>query len=372
MNDLYEKLIEYSKSDIYPFCMPGHKRNFSVEGITDPYQIDITEVEGFDDLHRAEGILKEITNKAERLYNAKHVLMSVNGSTALNIAAVNSVPEDGRILIAANCHRSVFNGAKLSKRKVVEIAPAWFSKGAVYGGVSAEDVERAFKGYPDIRALVITSPSYEGFVSDVKKIAEVVHAHNAYLIVDEAHGAHLPFCKSLPESAIYLGADIVIHSLHKTMGSLNQTALGFVQNEELFESFKEKLLMVTTTSPSYVLMASIEAALDFAESNKNKFEEYEKKLFALRKELLKNSNLHLVDDEIIGSYNITGLDKAKIMLLDKRMSGEELYFKLLNDFKLQFEKHGDKYALAMTTAFDTDEGYERLIKAAKKIDMQSF
>lgn len=417
---LFEKLMKYAQSDIYPFCMPGHKRQNRLPALPgakpfDPYQLDITEVEGFDDLHRAKGILKDITDHASEVYarldpaaqdagqaanvpagqneiaiKAPAVFMSVNGSTACNLAAVNAMPEEGPVLIAANCHRSVFHGAKISNRKVIELAPQWISPLAIYGGISPQDVENAFRGYPDIKALVITSPSYEGFVSDVQAIANIVHAHGAYLIVDEAHGAHLPFCKDLPASAIYLGADIVIHSLHKTVGSLNQTALAFVNRDELKEPFHEKLLLFTTTSPSYLLMASIEQAILWAEANPEAFDDYYQRLSQLRKDLQatcgkaewihrpedkacpralseKNDRLCVIDKSIVGTYNIFDLDEAKLLFYKKGMSGEALYRSFYHDFRLQFEKYGDRYALAMTTVWDTPGGFSRLLEATKRL-----
>lgn len=368
--ELFERLEEYSKSDIYPFCMPGHKRILKVSGAEQAYALDITEVEGFDDLHRANGILKDITDEAEKLYGVPHAFMSVNGSTACNLAAANCIPDDGALLVAANCHCSVFNGAKLSGREVIEIAPAWVPLTATYGAISPAEVKNAFRGYPKIKAFILTSPSYEGFVSDIKSIADVVHAHNAYLIVDEAHGAHLPFCKKMPESALYLGADIVVHSLHKTLGSLNQTAMAFVNNENLAESFAEKLLMFTTTSPSYILMASIHHAIRNAAQHPECFESYYELLCKTRNRLSQNKNIGIVDNDIIGRYNIFGLDTAKIMLIPKNISGNELYFRLLDDFSLQLEKHDEKYAMAMTSFADTACGFERLAKAARKIDFE--
>ena len=366
--ELFERLVEYSKSDIYPFCMPGHKRQLRVPGAEQAYAMDITEVEGFDDLHRADGILKAITEEAQKIYKVPHAFMSVNGSTACNLAAANCIPGDGALLVAANCHCSVFNGAKLSKREVIEIAPAWVPITGTYGGISPAEVENAFRGYPKIKAFIMTSPSYEGFVSDIKSIADVVHAHDAYLIVDEAHGAHLPFCKDMPESALYLGADIVVHSLHKTLGSLNQTAMAFVMNEHLAESFAEKLLMFTTTSPSYLLMASIHHSVRNAGEHPELFDDYYKLLTNARSKLLQNKNIGIVDNDIIGRYNIFGLDTAKIMLIPKKISGNELYYKLLNDFNLQLEKHDEKYATAMTAFADTVDGFERLVKATAEID----
>ncbi len=368
--ELFERLEEYSKSDIYPFCMPGHKRIFNASEAKQAYAMDITEVEGFDDLHRACGILKDITNEAEQLYGAAHAFISVNGSTACNLAAAACIPEDGALLVAANCHCSVFNGAKLSGRKVIELAPAWVPLTGTYGAISPAEVENAFRGYPKIKAFILTSPSYEGFVSDIKRIAEIVHAHNAYLIVDEAHGAHLPFCEGMPKSALYLGADIVVHSLHKTLGSLNQTAMAFVNNENLAESFAEKLLVFTTTSPSYILMASIHHAIRNARNHPECFKAYFELLEEARHALSQNKNIGIVDNDIIGRYNIFGLDTAKIMLIPKKISGNELYFRLVNDFGLQLEKHDERYAMAMTSFADTALGFDRLAKAVAKIDSE--
>ena len=395
--NLYKKLTAYSQNGPYPFCMPGHKRNFTPAAISNPYLIDITEVEGFDDLQKCEGILGDIQKDLSSIYKCESVFMSVNGSTACNLAAVMAVPEGGRILAASNCHRSVFNGMKINKRDAVFAEPAKMP-GGLCGGISADDAEKYFKEYGDIKALIVTSPSYEGFVSDIKALAGAAHRHGALLIVDEAHGAHLPFCGKkkapgsgvpcdgkisfdgifcetavFPESAIYQGADIIIESLHKTLPSLNQTSLIFIPHDrELAETVKEKLNMVMTTSPFYILMASIQEAVLWAHSHPEAFENYAKRLFRLRESLKKLKSLALVDNSAAGNYNISGIDPGKLVIMTNPektgMSGEQLINILLKRYNLQLEKYADSCVLAMTSVMDTDEGFARLERALFDID----
>ena len=371
---LFEKLKDYSKSGIYPFCMPGHKRNFSAAGEFNPYELDITEVEGFDDLQKCEGILGDIQKELGRIYGAENVFLSVNGSSAGNLAAVAALEDGGKILAASNCHRSVFNGARINKRELLLIDPAKMPQG-LKGGIPAEAAEEYLKKDPDIRAIIVTSPTYEGFVSDIPALAEAARRHGALLIVDEAHGAHLPFCGGgyFPETALYQGADIVIESLHKTLPSLNQTSLVFVPHDRaLAARVKESLNMVMTTSPSYILMASAQAACVWADQNKESFVRYEELLKNLRGSLSGLKKIRLVDKSICGNYNISQLDPGKLVLaLDPEktsLSGKELFYMLLERYKLQLEKYEDGFVLAMTSVMDTKEGFERLKQALFEID----
>ena len=370
---LFRKLYEYSSSDIYPFCMPGHKRAFAPEYIKSPYDIDITEVPGFDDLQKCEGILGEIQADFSKIYGCGNVFMSVNGSSACNLACIIALPEGGRLLIGSNCHRSVFNACKINKRKALLIDPADMPAG-LKGGISAQDAQRSFDEYGDIRALIVTSPTYEGFTSDIAQLADIAHSHGALLIVDEAHGAHLPFCggEYFPPSALYQGADIVIQSLHKTLPSLNQTSLIFVlHDKELAAKVKESLNMVMTTSPSYILMASAQEAVSFAAKNPESFKEYEKRLISLRQRLSELKNIHLVDKNAAGNYNIADLDPGKIVLCTDKargMSGGELFRLLLDKYHLQLEKYEEGFVLAMTSVMDTDSAFERLCAALLEID----
>ena len=210
---LYQRLKTYSKSDYYPFHMPGHKRK-KMEFIN-PFQWDITEIDGFDDLHHPEGILKEAMEKAAALYQSDATFFLVNGSSCGILTAISAVGSGGvkneKFLIARNCHKSVYHGLLLNRLEALFLHPELSDTFQCAGGVSPEQVEAAMMRETDIKGVVITSPTYDGLVSDVKKISEIVHRHDAVLIVDEAHGSHFPFHPFFPNSALELGADAVIN-----------------------------------------------------------------------------------------------------------------------------------------------------------------
>lgn len=370
---LFDRLIEYNNADIYPFCMPGHKRKIKVEGLTDPYIADITEVEGFDDLHKPEGIIRDIMDEAAAVYGCRHVFISVNGSTACNLAAITAVPEGGPLLVASNCHRSVFNGLKINRREHILIEPDMLEGTSVCGGISPEAVSRAFAADPGIKALVLTSPTYEGFLSDIRKISEIVHKYGAMLIVDEAHGAHLPFSDGFPESALNLGADIVVQSMHKTMGSLNQTAWLFAPgaDDAFAQELHQDLLMYTTTSPSYLLMASMQEALRRASGAQGReaFEEFLVLLKKYAKEFSKLENIKFIDKSIEGCSSIVAADPSRLVFTSTRIKGEELMKKVL-EHGVQLERYGADFVTAIASVYDTQEGFERLLAAMKDIDME--
>ena len=387
---LEDKLLAYSESEDYAFHMPGHKRRGNVNGFlggrSSLSAIDITEIPGFDDLHDPQDILKEEMERAAAFYGTKATIFSVNGSTASNLTALSAaVPFGGRVLIAENCHRSIPHAVELRHLKadvirLGEIAPD------VPGPVTAEMVEAAFAGAEEDKAsgasgasrydaVVITSPTYEGVVSDVAAIAQVVHAHGALLIVDEAHGAHLSLHPAFPVSAVKAGetddmcrADLVTQSLHKTLPSLTQTSVlhnvtGRVSTDELMRWID----IYETSSPSYILMASITSCLHLImEKGPGLFDSYVKALTECRAGLGALKKLELV------SVNGPGCaaDPSKIVIGTKRagISGQELADRLRREHHLVFEKTTPYYALAMTSVADTQEGFDRLTRALYEID----
>ena len=223
MRYLDQALEAYGKSDVYPFHMPGHKRN--PLPFPEVYGIDITEIDGFDNLHHAEGILKEAQQRAADLYGSAHCYYLVNGSTCGILASIcAAVKKRGRILAARNSHKAVYHALFLSELTAEYLYPAVTECG-IQGQITPRQVEDALKKDPETSAVVITSPTYEGVISDIEGIAKVAHVHGIPLIVDSAHGAHLGFGGEFPQNAVRLGADAVIESLHKTLPSFTQTAL---------------------------------------------------------------------------------------------------------------------------------------------------
>ncbi|MCR5452322.1 MAG: aminotransferase class I/II-fold pyridoxal phosphate-dependent enzyme, partial [Lachnospiraceae bacterium] len=257
--DLYEKLTEYTNSSAYPFHMPGHKRNEKYQ-MAEPVGMDITEITGFDNLHHPEEIIKKEQEFAARIHGAKESFFLVNGSTCGILAAVSAaVPKGGRLLVCRNAHKSVYNAAYLRQLELSYLRQER-TKIGLETAVCPQEVERALAAR-ETDAVLITSPTYEGMVADVEKIAHLVHEKGLPLIVDEAHGAHFGFHPFFPESALQKGADLVIQSVHKTLPSLTQTAILHVGKEAGryidLAKVRQFLSIYQTSSPSYVLMGSI-------------------------------------------------------------------------------------------------------------------
>ena len=374
MNNIFDKLKNYSDSDYYAFHMPGHKRNLDLMDGTSPYRIDITEIDGFDDLHHAEGLLKEAQERAAKVYHASETHFLVNGSTVGILSAILGTTEKGdSILVARNCHKSVYHAIYLNELDPVYLYPKFDTEQGLSTEIDVSDVQKALEEHPEIRAVMIVSPTYDGVVSDIEKIAKIVHAKGCPLIVDEAHGAHFGFDPYFPKSANIYGADLVINSLHKTLPALTQTALLHVNGDMVNRrKVKQYLDMLQTSSPSYILMASIDACIHLLEQTQirqksNMFREYAGHIDTLRKELKELKYLKIIQTENIERY-----DRSKFVISVKHapMSSHKLYEMLLHKYHLQMEMLAGTYVLAMTTVGDTQEGLDRLRDALLEIDKE--
>lgn len=367
-DDMLGKLEAYSKENIVPMHMPGAKRNSELIGrymddMPAPYEIDITEIDGFDNMHNADGMIKKAFEKTAALYGADESLFLVNGSTAGNMAAICGVTDKGdSIIVARNCHISVYNAIILGELDAIYVYPQYDDEYGYYKGISLREIKDAVEKNEsigkDIKAVVITSPTYEGNVSDIKNIAAYLHEHNIPLIVDEAHGAHFKFSCEFPQTAVEQGADIVINSVHKTLPSLTQTAVmhinyGYVNVSKV----KRYWNIYQSTSPSYILMGSIDRCMSIIEKDgEYLFENYISKLKILRNKLGQLKNIKLIDSDDISKI-VIGCDNAK-----------KLYDILLNEYGIQLEMSSLKYAIAMTSIFDSAEYYDRFYNALCEID----
>lgn len=366
MNDfknLYEKLIEYSGTSAYPFHMPGHKRQLMF--MENPYRFDLTEIDGFDNLHEAGGILKEEQERAARLYGSEETHFVVNGSTGGILSAIGGVLQRGeRVLVARNCHTSVYHGLELNGLCPVYVWPELDAQTGIYQGLTRGQVEEELEKYPDIRAVIFTSPTYEGLLSDVKGICEAAHQREIPCIVDGAHGAHFPWA-GLPD-AVACGADVVIQSLHKTLPALTQTALIHINGRLVNrERIRRMLSSYQTSSPSYVLMASISQCMTWLEQEgPEQFERYKRQVCELRKRLANMKQLFLYEPKM-------DFDWGKLVICTRNTAGREIYDRLREDFGLQMEMASAGYVLAMTTVGDSPKGFERLAEALEAIDSES-
>lgn len=394
---LINRLAAYARSDMYPFHMPGHKRrtgpeesfmNSCTDSFTNPFAVDITEIEGFDNLHHPEGILKDSMKWAADVYGADQTYYLINGSTGGILAAVcGSVPRGGRILVSRNCHKSVYHGICLNQLKTSYVYPQEIEGLGIQGGITAEDVDRMLNRYMDTQAVLIVCPTYDGIVSDIEAIARIVHRAGLPLIVDEAHGAHFRYDAMFPVSALDLGADVVIQSVHKTLPSLTQTALLHIKSNRPDggcyadrERIDRYIHMVQSSSPSYVLMASIENSIYQMEQTDTA--PYGKQLHRLRRRLGQMRHLRLADTGLIGQAGIRDLDISKIVVSTRGtclypaedgltgFTGAQLDDILRREYHLEMEMCGADYVTAITTVMDSWEGLERLGDALTRIDTQ--
>lgn len=364
------RLEKYAGEDIYPFHMPGHKRNMF--SMPNPYSIDITEIDGFDNLHAPEGILKGAMERAAELYGAEQSFYLVNGSTCGILAAISAaVPLKGKLLMARNAHKSAYHAAYLRLLTTEYLYPSISSFG-IHGAIDPQEVQRMLDQNPDTYAVFITSPTYEGIVSDIAAIAKIAHEYQVPLIVDEAHGAHFGFHDAFPQTAVRLGADLVIQSMHKTLPSFTQTALLHLNSAYIRPKKVQKYLAIyETSSPSYLLMGGMEKCVRMLkEEGGSLFDRYAARLgeFYQKSEgLSKIRILQKTDFSLDEAYD-ADMSKIIISLKGTGIDGKALYEILRKKYRLQMEMCSECHVLGMTSIMDSDAGMSRLFEALKEID----
>ncbi len=367
---LYDKLTEYTKSGVYPFHMPGHKRNISSEIL--PYNIDITEINDFDNLHSPQGCIKEVADKASKLFSVDYAYLLVNGATAGILSAVRAMTNYGdKVIVARNCHKSVYNAIELCGLDAIYALPEIDDGFGIFSSVKPLEIESLFITNPGVKLVILTSPTYEGVVSDIKLISEICHNYGAMLFVDEAHGAHFPFSDYFPSEAVSLGADAAVIGLHKTLPSLTQTALLLTDNNELTNKIEENLSIFESSSPSYILMSGIEKCLDYIEYNKKSFSTYTNQLAEFRAMCTKLCCLNVLCSKGDAEKNsFFDFDKSKIVISTRgtTITGTELAKILRSDFQIEIEMAYTDYIIAMTSVCDTEEGFKKLANSLLSID----
>lgn len=392
-------LTAYNAEGCYPWHMPGHKRRLNTifpDIVENPFSIDVTEVGDLDEFHDPHGIISEAMNRAAEVYGSHKSYYLVNGSTCGIMAALSAVCRPGdKLIVARNCHKSVYNAIRLLQLRPIYIMPEWNEKLGMFGGVSPEQVRKMVKQYTDAKCVMLVSPTYEGVVSDVEKIAKIVHKAGVPLIVDEAHGAHFEFMsnvnetisttnyKNIPNPAIRLGADIVIESLHKTLPAMTQCAILHEKSNIVdTERLEEYLSIYQSTSPSYVFLATTEACIEKMNYERDGlFIIYKELLSEYRKRFAQLSHIHLVEESDFKKQSACGYDDGKLVFSVKdcgyesdgeiiAMTGTKLGTILQEEYGQMMEMAAGNYVIAMTSVADSKEAFESLYLAMESIDAQ--
>ncbi|MFL0604651.1 aminotransferase class I/II-fold pyridoxal phosphate-dependent enzyme [Cylindrospermopsis raciborskii] len=272
LNQSQTPLIDALKSSISknhtPFYTPGHKRGAGVSPILtdllgkDVFRADLTELSELDNLFAPESAILAAQELAAMAFGAQRTWFLVNGSSCGIIAAIMTVCEPNQhILLPRNIHLSVVSGLIIAGAIPIFINPQYDQDLDITCSITPKDLEVALAQHPQAKAVLVVYPTYNGVCGNLKAICQVTHEHNIPLIVDEAHGAHLNFHDNLPISALTAGADLTIQSTHKTLGSMTQTSMLHIQGNRInIDRLNQALQLVQSTSPSFILLASLDAA----------------------------------------------------------------------------------------------------------------
>ncbi|WP_306483235.1 aminotransferase class I/II-fold pyridoxal phosphate-dependent enzyme [Anaerococcus sp.] len=349
---LNEKLDLYLNEGYYPFHMPGSKRSKILRSDL-PYRRDLTEIYGFDNLNDPEDIFIQMEERLAQIYRVNKAIISTNGSTSGILSTIRALCRDNKnILIQRSSHKSVYNACELDLLNVSYINIVTDEQLAIRG-IDYEDLEKKLKD-KNYQALVLTSPSYEGYLLNLKRIYKLCRENNTKLILDMAHGSHLPLTNLYDNSF-----DVAITSFHKNLSALTPSAAVLINDMEYFNEIKRNMAIFQTSSPSYVILQSIDEMIEKFESFDELYKKLENNLDDLYK--LKLDNIKLIED--------SKKDKTKLLISTKNanISGSDLE-KLLREDKIEIEMSYPDYVLLISTIFDTEDGFNRIKKSLRRID----
>lgn len=380
---LFKVLKEYACSNTTPFHVPGHKKGTGIfkefkeflgENV---FKIDVTTFDLVDSLQNPVGAIKEAESLTAQTYGADKSFFSVQGTSGAIEAMILSCVKDGdKILIPRNVHKSITAALILSRAIPIYMEPDIDIHLGIAHGISYSVIEKHLQETPDIKAVLIINPTYYGVATDIKSIASLVHKYNIPLLVDEAHGPHLSFSPDLPTSAIEAGADICCQSTHKILGSLTQSSLIHIKSNLIDSSHvKQVLNLLQTTSPSYLLMASLDCSrMQMDESGTELISKTLNLCSNARKKINEIPGFYCFGKEILNSKGAYALDETKLTICCRELglSGYQLYNLLSSKYNIQLELSDFYNVLAVGSLGDTEESFYNLIYALTDISTNYY
>ncbi len=378
---LFDALMEYVDRDTIPFHVPGHKKGFGMDEEfkkfigENPFKIDVTVFKLVDSLHHPTGPIKRAQELAADAYGSDATFFSIHGTSGAIQAMIMSVVANGdKIIVPRNVHKSVTAGIILSGALPVYMQPELDKNLGIAQGVTPETVKETLLENPDAKAVLIINPTYYGVATDIKSIAEIVHSYDIPLIVDEAHGPHLGFNEKLPISSIAAGADICAQSTHKIIGALTQGSLLHVKSKYVdIHRVQQILNLLQTTSPSYILMASLDCARrQIALEGKELLDKTIELSKYTRDEINKIPGFYCFGEELLGNSGVYALDPTKITITCRELgiTGYELDILLAEKYHIQVELSDLYNVLAVGSFGDTKANLDSLINALKEISQE--
>lgn len=364
-----KNLLQLKRKKIKFFTTPSHAQKPPFKSVLgkDYYKLDLSEVDGLDNLNEPESCILELENDISEIYGSGFSHMLTNGATQGILALMLSIlTENDKVLCAVNCHKSIHNGLILTGAQPVWVYPTFNKEFGVYTSISAATIEEAINSTPDAKCLIITNPTYDGAISDIEKISSLCKKHNIILIVDEAHGGLCNFDKTIGIPSIHLGADASVQSLHKTCGAVNPAAiLHLSKNSQISQQRLMKAInLISTTSPSFALMANIEETIKFLNSKKGR-NALQKLIDAI------SDTIHTIKKFEHIKLFAENNDITKIFIKTCRLKAEEAAEILYSKFKIECEIQHQN-ALTFLCGIGTNEKkLKKLVYALKYIEKLS-
>jgi arginine decarboxylase len=375
---LFDAVVEYAKDRKVSFHTPGHKhgqaipeifRKFAGERIFD---MDLTLLEELDSLHNPDGVIKEAQQLAAAAYGADASFFLLNGTSGGNHIQILATCSPGdKIIVPRNCHKSVLSGIIQSGCEPVFVQPEIHPELAIFANVTNEQIKRALTEHPTARAVLVTHPTYNGVACDVEGLAKMVHAERKLLLVDEAHGPHLKFHEDFPLSAMEAGADMCIESMHKIVSGMTQASILHARKPRVdLARLRSVFQLLTTTSPSYILMCSLDMArMQMATQGRELLQRTLELARLGRQEINKIKGLSCFGHEVVGQPGFFDLDETKltVAVTDTGLTGYEVASLLNREFKVQVE-YADLFSILLLLSIgNTEKDVRRLITGLQSI-----
>lgn len=373
---IFDALVKYVEDDITPFHMPGHKKGKgATKRLTDFLgknflAVDVTGVEGMDDLHEPQGIIREAQELAAQAFGADHSFFLINGtSSGIHSMILTACNPGDKIIIPRNAHRSIVSGVILAGAKPIYMQPEVDEDLGIAMGVTPETVEATLRENEDAKAVMIINPTYYGVTTDLTKIVEIVHKYDKLVLVDEAHGPHLYFHPNLPTTSLEAGADICAQGIHKIIGGMTQASMLHVKEGRVdLARLKAMMRLVQSTSTSYLLLTSLDTArMQMATEGKELLDRTLALAHQARERINQIPGLSCFGKEILGTPGRYDLDPTKLTICvkDAGFTGQEVELILRYDYGIQVELADLYNILCIVSIGDRQEEIDKLIDALK-------
>ncbi len=378
---LFDGLIRHAQKNPVQFHIPGHKKGAGIDPTfrnfigDNALSIDLINIGPLDDLHSPKGIIKQAQDLAAEAFGADHTFFSVQGTSGAIIAMIMSVCGPGdKIIVPRNVHKSVMSAIVFSGAIPIFIHPEIDEQLGISHGITTEAVEHALERHPDSKGLLVINPTYFGIAADLKKIVDIAHSYNIPVLVDEAHGVHIHFHDDLPLSAMQAGADMAATSVHKLGGSMTQSSILNMREGLVSAKRVQSILsMLTTTSTSYLLLASLDVARKRLATEGTVLVEKTINLAqSIRSRVNQIENILCVGEEILNSKAAYDFDPTKLIISvkDLGITGYAVEKWLRENYNVEVEMSDLYNILCIVTPGDTETEAEILIKALQHLSRE--